>query len=631
MTDFDSTTLAKFHRLEELIIDPRVRPRLPDGYFEAITGDLAKIKNEGRDPDNEDVYNSMVELVDEYEGWLIKYADEPQIYSAVRSGDLAKCVANLSTGFEIDRTDADGMTLLMIAATKGHAELVSFLIQHGAKVATTCEEQNGFDAFMMACANGHALVAGLILDQGVDVNMRYAPGSSRGAVGNQTALSFAANRGRLDVCRLLISRGAELDVVAESGYTPLMSALVNGASEEAATLLLDAGADPDPATKPVERFAGALTAPLILAASNGMARIARRLIDAKVNLDAQDYSGWTALKHAAGRGEDEVVKALLIAGADINLADEEGWTPLIGAASKAAWSTVELLIDSGANVNIATESGSTALAQVVSRRLLRHTRVSLSQFAGREVDSELEEGYAFALVFVEKLLDAGADPDVLYEEDSDNKLIDEAKENGDDDLVELLARFGGELAEKDGAIDDDEPTDLQFLLDNLRGVLNGLTETIGEVSESDGERSPGDRLIIAVSNRDWDTISELLQSDVDINHVDSDGDTALSLCVLKLCTDELDFQESRDFLEIIDALLEHGAQVDVAGCRIAPLPMVARAGHLALTSAFLRAGADADAVLTEIDADAGKTALEVARDAEHEDIVRVLSHAAQGD
>jgi hypothetical protein len=35
-------------------------------------------------------------------------------------------------------------------------------------------------------------------------------------------------------------------------------------------------------------------------------------------------------------------------------------------------------------------------------------------------------------------------------------------------------------------------------------------------------------------------------------------------------------------------------------------------------------------VLTEIDADAGKTALEVARDAEHEDIVRVLSHAAQG-
>lgn len=580
-------------RLGQLINEPLVKPRLREGLHEDITEELAKYEDEGVEAVSEQLLKNLSQLVQEYEAMLVKYADQPPAFMAALSGEQVQVLAALKAGFDINSRDADGMTLLMLTASKGHAELAASLLSRGADIAATCEKENDFDAMMMACAAGHLEVARLFLDHGVDVNKRYAPGSSLGRVGNQTLLGFAANRGHLDVCRLLVSRGADMEIVADSGYTALMWALVNGASQEAAELLLDLGANPDPKSAPIPAYAGALSSPLIMAARNRLTRVARQLIDAGVDLDALDSSGWTALKYASQFGQDEVAKALIEAGADLNLPDEEGWTPLIGAASRAAWSTMDLLIDAGADVNHQADGGNTALRQVVSRRMLRHTIVFLSRMSGRDLDPAQSEGYEMALAYAEKLLEAGADPDVTYDDESNKKLVDEANEQGDEELRELLQRFGAELG--DESEDEDKPA--------------------------------GDRLIIAASHSNIESVTELLESGADVNHVDGDGDTALGICVLKLCTEELEPQIIRDFFELIDLLLEHGAQVDVSGCRIAPLPMVARSGSLALTNAFLRAGADPGAVLTETDHDAGKTALEVAREAGHEEVVSALMQA----
>ena len=415
---------------------------LPDGYYDRVTKHHGEIREEGEEAVSKQLLENLIELGGEYESWLAKYANQPPAFDAARAGDQTALETALNNGFDINAKDADGLTLLMLAATDGHIEVVSYLIGRGADVSTTCEQQQDFEAMMMACANGHAAVALLLHDQGVDVNKRYAPDSSRGRICNQTILSVAANRGHLDVCRLLIKRGGDMEIVADSGYTAVMWALLNGASAEAAELLLDAGAKPDPATRPIEAFSGALSTPLILATRNGLSRIALRLIEAKVNLDAKDSSGWTALKHASRDGRDEVVEALIDAGADINLADKEGWTPLIAAASRAAWGTMQLLINAGADVNHTADDGSTALSEVISRRLLRHGIVVLSRLSGKNVDSEQQEGYDAALLFAEKLLEAGADPNVTFKDDSDKRAINVAKEQADDDLCELLKRFG---------------------------------------------------------------------------------------------------------------------------------------------------------------------------------------------
>jgi len=603
MTDIN-TPLEKLKRLEQLINEPLVQLRLPDGYYDGISGHLQSIRDDGLDAVPERLLDNLVELVDVYEGWLAKYADLPPAFAAARAGNRDDLERALDAGFDLERRDPDGLTLLMLAAVGGHVEVVAVLINRGADVLARSEDDNAFDAFMMACAEGHTAVAQLLLDSGANVNRRYATGSSQGQIGNQTALSLSANRGHLDVCRLLIERDADMEVVSDSGYTPLMWALVNGSSEEAAELLLDAGANPAPDTCPSSDWAQAKTTPLILAVSNGLTDVAMRLIAANVNLNAQDGSGSTALKHASRNGMDQVVTALIHGGADLNLADEEGWTPLIAAASRAAWGTMQCLMDAGADVNLAAVGGATALREVVSRRLLRHGIVFLSRLSGRDVDPEHEEGYALALAFAEKLLDAGASPNVTYEDDSDQTLIDSAVEQGDEELVELLARFGAEASENLDEGDDD-----------------------GEDESDDEAPSEGQRLILAAANIDIDGLTSLLDQGADVNHLDGDGDTALSYSVIKLCIGEPDPEETRDLLEQIDVLLSRGAQVDVSGCRIAPLPMVARLGHVGLVKAFLASGANLSAVLTDIDEDAGMTALDVAMDAGHEDVVAALVEA----
>lgn len=594
--------IQRLERLQQLINEPLVQSRLPDGYYDGITAHLQNIREDGLDAVAEKLRQNLIELVDVYEGWLAKYTDLPVAFSAAREGRLDDVQKALDAGFDISQRDPDGLSLLMLAAVGGHADIASMLINKGADIFALCEDDNAFDALMLACTEGHVAVVELLLDKGGNVNKRYSVGSSRGHVGNQTALSLSANRGHLDVCRLLISRGADMEVVADSGYTALMWALVNGSSEAAADLLLDAGANPDPNTQPAEDWSDAKTTPLILAVSNGLSGIAMKLIAAKVNLNAQDGTGLTALKHASRNGLDTVVKALIAGGADLNLADEEGWTPLIAAASRASWGAMQQLIDAQADVNHLADGGATALREVISRRLLRHGIVFLSRLAGREVDPDQEEGYELALTFAEKLLDAGASPEVSYEDDGDQKLIDAAAEQGDDELVELLARFGAVVSEQ---LDDDED------------------------DEDDEEISDMDRLIRAAANVDIHAVTELLDQGLDINYLDKDGDTLLSYSVIKLCIGDPDPEETRDLLEQIDLLLTRGALVDVPGCRIAPLPMVARLGHVGLVKAFLVAGANASAVLTEIDEDSGMTALAVARDAGHEDVVAALVDAGE--
>jgi ankyrin repeat protein len=589
--------IEKLDRLSQLINQPVVQSRMPDGYYDGITEHLNSISEKGLDVVSEELLQNLIELVEEYEEWFVKFANLHPVFSGASKGDLVEVKGALDEGFDIHQRDPDGMTLLMLAAVGGHLQVASLMIERGADVLALSQDDNAFDALMMACAAGHTDFAKMLLDQGANVNKRYSIPSSRGPVGNQTALSLSANKGRLDVCRLLISRGAEIEVAADSGYTALMWALVNGASEKAAELLLDAGANPDPGIQPVDDWSAAKTTPLILAASNGLSGIALRLIEAKVNLDSQDGSGSTALKHASRNDLELVVNALIEGRSNLNLADEDGWTPLISAASRASWGSMQLLIESGADVNLAANGGTTALREVVSRRLLRHGIVFLSRLSGREVGADHEEGYELALTFVRKLLEARANPNVSYEEDGAQNVLDAAIDQGDNELAELLIQFGAEASEN--LNEEDEPEEV----------------------------SDGDQLIRAAVNLDIGRISDLIDQGVDINYLDADGDTPLSCSVIKLCILDPNPAEARDLLEQIDLLLSKGALVDVPGSRVSPLPLAARSGRVGLVKAFLASGAHVSAVLTDSDEDAGKTALEVARAAGYQDVEAALLKA----
>lgn len=85
---------------------------------------------------------------------------------------------------------------------------------------------------LQASMDGHVEVARLLLDSGAQVNM---PTDSF-----ESPLTLAACGGHVDLAMLLIERGANIEEVNDEGYTPLMEAAREG-HEEMVALLLSQG------------------------------------------------------------------------------------------------------------------------------------------------------------------------------------------------------------------------------------------------------------------------------------------------------------------------------------------------------------------------------------------------------
>ena len=143
-------------------------------------------------------------------------------------------------------------------------------------------------------------------------------GSSRRWSG-WSALMVAAGKGRLEVMRLLLANGAQLDGRGVDGWTALHRAAGWGGQVEAARLLLDRGAS----------------------------------VDAQADRQGAGYR--RPLYEAAHWGRADVAELLLAHGADANAVDAWDITPLHGTASDVAQSgsaaIVSLLLSHGANLN----------------------------------------------------------------------------------------------------------------------------------------------------------------------------------------------------------------------------------------------------------------------------------------
>jgi len=124
--------------------------------------------------------------------------------------------------------------------------------------------------------------------------------------------------------KLVLSRGARVNVRDELGLTPLHLAAWRGRRELAAELLRR-GAAVNTRTK-----SGRLT-PLHLAASAGHAQLVLLLIAKGGQPNDRDATGWTPLHGAAYEGHARVVTALLTHGAGVNVKDKGGRTPLFWA------------------------------------------------------------------------------------------------------------------------------------------------------------------------------------------------------------------------------------------------------------------------------------------------------------
>ena len=161
-------------------------------------------------------------------------------------------------------------------------------------------------------------------------------------------LSEAAMRGDRTAVAALLKQGVDIDGAQGDGSTALHWAAFND-DLETTKMLLAAGANVKVSTRE-----GAIT-PLFMAANNGNAAIIEALLKAGAGANSVKSSGTTALMLAASSGSADAVKILLDRGADVNAKESvHGQTALMFAAALNRDAAIRVLLSHGADPNIAT-------------------------------------------------------------------------------------------------------------------------------------------------------------------------------------------------------------------------------------------------------------------------------------
>jgi len=150
---------------------------------------------------------------------------------AVKQDDLPTVEALLARGMDVDTTDANANTLLMIATQEHRIGMARRLLQANAKVGA--RNRYGETALMLAAADGNPEMVKLMLDHGASIN-----------ISGWNPLIYAAWRGHTEVVKYLLDKGAEVDAVSPDGITALMMATRDGHMDTVRLLLWEL-ADPN--------------------------------------------------------------------------------------------------------------------------------------------------------------------------------------------------------------------------------------------------------------------------------------------------------------------------------------------------------------------------------------------------
>ncbi len=154
-----------------------------------------------------------------------------EFVKAAKFNDVATVKSLISKGVSPNTTDPKGDPMLNLAIKDKSEDVINLLIANKA-TDVDLSNKSGETPLMIASINGNLpVVKGLVLQRKAQIDH----------VG-WTPLHYACARGHLDVAQFLIANGASIDSLSQGNTTPLMMAVQSG-NEVLIKLLLDKGAD----------------------------------------------------------------------------------------------------------------------------------------------------------------------------------------------------------------------------------------------------------------------------------------------------------------------------------------------------------------------------------------------------
>mmetsp|Transcript_27117 Transcript_27117/g.38869 ORF Transcript_27117/g.38869 Transcript_27117/m.38869 type:complete len:938 (-) Transcript_27117:892-3705(-) len=374
----------------------------------------------------------------------------------------------LESGAVYKTGDDDNITPIMTASSQGHTEIVQMLIEKLKADGMTDKElidylnvpsHSGGTPVMFAAHFGSYNVTKYFIELGVEINMhaqatpayleKYAKQIADGQIDTKdpnyephvdgvTALTVATQKGHLEVVKLLLEHGADVQAKDDEDRTALLMA-VTGNHGELATLLVSKGADPNTVYVDEEGASHNLLMDAIIVENEEFASL---LITKGADIYYVDDTSVSTLLQASHRGLEKIVGLLLekhalastedkesIQSKYIDFPSSEGITPLIAAASEGHAGILKMLIAAKASLNAQDKDGTTALMAASARGHFDVVSVLLA--AGANINDQNDDGHT-ALMFA---YNGKTQVETLWERYS--QLLLESKTEGTDDEADV--------------------------------------------------------------------------------------------------------------------------------------------------------------------------------------------------
>ncbi|GBN68931.1 Ankyrin-2 [Araneus ventricosus] len=473
-----------------------------------------------------------------------------------------------------------GHTALHLATDFHHNEVVRALLNHP-DIDVNVEDMYGQTALHTSAYHGNVKVVEMLLESGIDVNIKTKNGSTAvylaGKQKNATIVKIITEHIQLRKVLRSRQRVKSIQVSEDSiGYyeilpvnEELLEAAQSGDSEKVNYLMKQPGIE----VNTVDRNGNT---PLHLAAEKGHAGVVKIFLESEdINVNAKNLdksklvypvhsgddaarkkltNGKAALHLAVKNGHFEVVKLLINhIEIDVNTMDKYGQSCLQLAVSNNFTEIGKLLLNHikiDPNVQYPCNDYYTALHTAIECRNMEIIGALINH---PDIDLNIKERYKGLTPF-HMVVEEGNLPvvEIMLQHPATNvNTVDKyiqtplytCVKKGNVNMVELLLKAGVKVEEDvlkistfDSSGTKSNPAIVQMIKDYIRGNIKVSGK--GLLSANEG-------LLAAAQNGDSQRVQELLkQSGIDVNYVDTNGNTCLHLAA------------ERGYVEIVRELLK---------------------------------------------------------------------------
>uniref|UniRef100_A0A1X7UJY4 Death domain-containing protein n=1 Tax=Amphimedon queenslandica TaxID=400682 RepID=A0A1X7UJY4_AMPQE len=494
--------------------------------------------------------NEAVEFLLQLETVNIDHTNEEgktALMLACERGDQDIVHDLLSAGANVNIQDNEGWTALMIASKHNHVSIIHMLLQANANphlklpkgsnavmIASFCgnyevvelliskgvdykyQQDDGVNAIMMACQNGHTQIVELLLKVRVDPNVQEK--------GGWNALMLACQNGHTQIVELLLKEQVDPNVQKQNGGNAFMLACQNG-HVQIVELLLKEQVDPN-----VQKHDGVNA--FMLACQNGHTQVVELLLMEKVDPNVQKQDGGNGFMLACQNGHTQVVELLLKERVDPNVRINDGANALMLACKNGHTQTVELLLKEQIDPNVQSKNGWNALMLACLNGHIDIVELLLKEHVDPNV--QMNDGQNALMLaclnghtqIVELLLKEQVDPNVQNKNGWNAFML--ACKIGHTQVVELLLKeqVDPNVQNKNGWN--------AFMLACLNGHIEIVELLLKEHVNPNVQMNDGrNALMLACLNGHTQIVELLLKEEVDPNVQSKDGVTALMIAIAR--------------------------------------------------------------------------------------------------